>query len=224
MNEEFGDLKLVQGTLAPSSEEVAIASEIIQAVDKKPNMKPIDVAGFLLEVAKGKYGDSWRPYTRAWPVDASANPLILDFFRATNAHPEGDTTAWCAAFVNWCLLKSYKGNPPKGASLPTNSAASASFRTWGKEALLYDAASSTLAGSFEPRPGDIVVFEEIRPNGIPDPVHGHVTFFVEMDDDRIRVLGGNQFEGKPIVHAINSKWMSKSGKLQLHSIRRDPGL
>jgi CHAP domain len=224
MNQEFANEVSVQGTLQPSLQENEIASEIIKAVDSSGKVRPIEVAGFLLDVARGKYGDDWRPYTRAWPVDAHANPLILDFFRATKTHPVGDTTAWCAAFINWCILKGHKGSVPEGGSPGTSSAASSSFREWGTGVLTYDNASSSLLGSSQPRAGDLAVFAEVRQDGSLDPIHGHVGFFLDMDSARVRVLGGNQFEGHPIVHAINVKWIPKNGFLRLHSIRTDKSL
>jgi CHAP domain len=224
MNQEFADQVTVQGTQQPSSAEVATANQIIEAVSKIENARPIEIVGFLLDVARGKHGAEWSPYTRAWPVDAPANPLILDFFRATKTSPVGDTTAWCAAFVNWCISKAHGGKLPVGGSPPTGSAASASFRTWGKQSLAFDPQSGSLAGPFTPALGDVVVFQEMLPSGQPDPVHGHVSFFVKMNADEIWCAGGNQFEGRPVVHAINSKPIPKLGRLQLHSIRRDPAL
>jgi hypothetical protein len=223
MNQEFANQVSVQGTQQPTSDEVITANKIIEAVSRLDSARPIEIVGFLLDVARGKYAE-WRSYTRAWPVDAPANPLILDFFRATKTSPVGDTTAWCAAFVNWCISKAHGGKLPPGATPPTGSAASASFRTWGRESLAFDPKSGSLNGSFTPALGDLVVFQEMLPNGQPDPVHGHVSFFVKMDADGVWCAGGNQFEGKPVVHAINSKRIPKFGKLQLHSIRRDPAL
>jgi hypothetical protein len=223
MNKEFGDVRTEQGTAQPSDEETKIASDIIAAVPK--GLRPVEVAGFFLDVAAGKYRSEWQPYTRAWPKTAHANPLILAFFRRINAIPAGDTTAWCAAFVNWCLLQSNGSSRSADATPPTKSASSGSFRTWGKSRGLYDARSNTLTSNFQPRLGDVVVFQEMLSDGSPDPMHGHVGFFLEMSLDAIRVLGGNQFEGRPIVHAINAKWIPKiQTGLQLHSIHSDPSL
>ena len=135
MNQEFANEVSVQGTLQPSSEENDTALEIIKAVEGLGGVRPVEIAGYLLDVARGKHGEEWRTFTRAWPVDAHANPLILDFFRATKTSPMGDTTAWCAAFVNWCILKSHQGQIPLGGSRPTRNAASSSFRNWGVPAV-----------------------------------------------------------------------------------------
>jgi hypothetical protein len=83
---------------------------------------PVDVARYFLAVGDGKYGDQWKPYTRAWPV--RWNPVIVTFFHATTTEPQGDETSWCAAFVNWCFLH-LKG------SAATQSASSGSFCTFG---------------------------------------------------------------------------------------------
>jgi hypothetical protein len=219
MNQEFGDVITNLGTGTPSNDEVDIANEIIAAAPT--NVTPMNVAGFFLDVARGKYGDTWRPYTRAWPKEAHANPLILSFFNRIGSKPLGDTTAWCAAFVNWCLLQSWGDSPPPGSTPPTRSASSGSFRSWGRRSLMYSPASNKLFGGFEPSVGDLVIFQEIRLDGVPDASHGHVAFFLDMDEDRIKVLGGNQFEGHPVIHAINVKWLTKKGQPQLHSIRSD---
>jgi uncharacterized protein (TIGR02594 family) len=212
MNEEFGDVTLMTGTLQPSSDEKDVGNQIIAAVEKL-NKRPIDVAQFLFDIARGNHGPTWQPYTRAWPKDAHANPLIVDFFNATQLKPMGDTTAWCAAFVNWCIKKS-------AGSTATNSAASASFINWGTVVGTFDPQSSSLVLNIPPRLGDVVVFQDVLSGGQLDPNHGHVAFYVEHDSQRIMVLGGNQFEGQPVVHAINAKWFLMTGSPRLYSIRR----
>ncbi|WP_245490085.1 CHAP domain-containing protein [Rhizobium ruizarguesonis] len=221
MNGEFGNELLVQGTLQPSSAEVAVARQIIDAADALSQSRPVEIAGFLLEVARGTHGNDWQPYTRAWPKDAHANPLILDFFSAAKCSPKGDETAWCAAFVSWCILKGRKGAPTASLDKVPKNAGSSSFRTWGEPVVTFDTSSSVVRTHSAPQIGDLVVFQEMRANGTPDPTYGHVTFFVGMDGTRIQCLGGNQFEGHPTVHAINVKWIPIDGKLRLHSIRRN---
>jgi uncharacterized protein (TIGR02594 family) len=218
MNQEFADAISVQGTAHPTSSQQAVADSIIHAVETLTNVSPLQVAAFMLDIARGNHGDEWRYYTRAWPIDAPANPLILNFFSATHTTPVGDTTAWCAAFMNWCMIKAHKGRVPAGGNPPTASAASSSFRRWGKA--VYDPLSAG-ANSGSPQVGDLAVFQEVNSAGTVDPVHGHVAFFLDMDNNRVKVLGGNQFEGNPVVHAINVKWIPKTGRLQLHSIRTD---
>ncbi len=197
------------GTNPPKSEEEVLAKKVL---DKAPtNCKPIDVALYFLGVANGQQGEELRSYTTAWPV--RWNPVIVKFFAATNTTPSGDTTAWCAAFVNFRLQQAAKGRAPiAGASDPTFSAASSSFRGWSSKV--------DLDKGETPEPGDIVVFRNKT-----SPGHGHVGFYVAQDANTILVLGGNQFEGTPVRHAINRKRLVKNGSvLQFHSFRTDPQL
>ena len=74
-------------------------------------MKPLDIA--LQE-----YGE-WE-----WPGNEQ-NPRILHYFK-TIGHPwvKDDETAWCAAFVNFCL---YSGGKKQTGKLNARS-----FLTYGK--------------------------------------------------------------------------------------------
>ena len=197
------------GTHPPQPDEEILANKVL---DKAPtNCSPVEVALYFLDVAAGKYGDDLRPYTTAWPV--RWNPVIVKFFTTTSTTPSGDTTAWCAAFVNYCLIQSAIGRKQiSGAADPTYSAASSSFRSW-----------STKIDLDKRRPGDVVVFQSKS-----SPGHGHVGFFVAEDAKRpgnIIVLGGNQFEGSPVRHAINRKSLATDGGvLKVHSYRTDPQL
>lgn len=192
------------GTQPPTSREAILAKRVLSSVPV--GKSPIDVALYFLDVAAGKYGEELKPYTTAWPI--RWNPVIVEFFTATNTTPSGDTTSWCAAFVNYCLLMAAKSKVlPLGSAEPTHSAASRSFRTW---------ATTTTT----PSAGDLVVFEDRDSKG-----HGHVGFFLKETPSSILVLGGNQFEGHPIRHAINRKFIAKSGAvLEFLSYRTDPQL
>jgi hypothetical protein len=211
--------QLSAGRLRPLPEEVKEADNIIDACPTATT--PIAVAVFLREVALGKKNQEWMQYGRAWPE--RANPLIVRFFDATDTIPQGDVTAWCAAFVNWCMIHSRRNRPGADAfAMPTMSAASGSFRTWGR-GIEFQKGGPEPTG-FVPRPGDLVVFE-LMVGGVPDPTRGHVGFFVSRDAGNIVVLGGNQFEGRPLVHAICQKSIPMWGEtLQIHSIRTDPSL
>lgn len=193
-----------QGTQSPTSDEEKKARFLLDT--EFPNALPVEIGLYFLDIKDGKLGDEYRPYVTAWPV--RWNPVIVEFFRATDTRPAGDTTAWCAAFVNYCILRSRQYRTvPMGAHGPNGSAASRTFRSWGME-------------TNTPKPGDIVVFKDKT-----DDAHGHVGFFLQQANDKILVLGGNQFEGSPIRHAISSKWIAKNGKkLELHSFRTDPVL
>jgi uncharacterized protein (TIGR02594 family) len=188
------------GDRPPLNGEEKIAKAIITRAPVGPT--PFEVAKFFLAVAKGEYGKQWQPYAQGWPV--RWNPVIVNFFQATSTTPEGDVTAWCAAFVNWCFLRAGKGNA-------THSASSGSFRTFGVE-------------TASPSPGDIVVFRRVNTNENIDP-RGHVGFFVETVGDKILVLGGNQIEGHESSHMVSSKpFGMKNAKLTFHSFRTDARL
>jgi len=105
------------------------------------------------------------------------NPRIVQYLRSTTLDAPSashDETAWCSAFVNWCVERAgYEG---------TDSAWAKSWLRWGRDA------------GGEPPPGSVVVLE--RP---PDPSSGHVGFLVEGPDlarpreqRLVTLLGGNQ--------------------------------
>ncbi|WP_055046931.1 CHAP domain-containing protein [Devosia sp. A16] len=159
-----------------------------------------------------RYFDQAVPesFQERWP-DAYANPLIVWFFLETRTKPEGDLTAWCAAFVSWCLERSGVAS--------ARSAASAAYRSWGEAAW-----SNGEALPGKAQPGDIAVFRQLS-----DPAHGHVGFFMGVDpqsDGRIMVLGGNQRTQGAVrkSHAVTHVSMRTTGNLELHSIRTAPGL
>lgn len=193
--EPYTETALV-GTAPPSKVEINTAYQILR--NSPYDTTPITVAQYFLSVGAGAYGEALRPYAREWPI--RANPMIFHFFSSTQTKPEGDTTAWCAAFVNWCLLRarakketqigkapgffSQSGDPFDVADLKahsTNSASSGSFRCWTKSA--------------EPKVGDIVVFANKGTESLT-PVcrgQGHVAFYLGTPaSQRVRVLGGNQ--------------------------------
>jgi uncharacterized protein (TIGR02594 family) len=194
------------GTHPPTSQETATARRVLDAVPR--GKTPVEIALYFLEVAQGKYGRDLQPYTTAWPVDW--NPVIVEFFTTIHDFPQGDTTAWCSAFVNYCLIASLNGTPPPaGGSRPTMDAGSRSFRTWGTQ-------TST------PQPGDVAVFVNQS-----SPGHGHVGFFLADQGTSVLVLGGNQFDGTPVRHCVCRKAIpknSRTGGLKLHSYRTDKTL
>ncbi len=100
-------------------------------------------------------------------VGSGSNPRIIEYLHSTNlGAPDNnkDETAWCSAFVNWCIENSgYAG---------TDSAAALSWASWG-------------ASTSAPVPGDLVVFNW-------GGGHGHVGFFVSATATKVQVLGGNQ--------------------------------
>ena len=99
---------------------------------------------------------------------AAANPRIVDYLQSTGLSATmatSDETAWCSAFVNFCVEQAgFEG---------TNSASARSWLKWGVE-------------TDKPVPGCICVFERGAPPS------GHVAFFVSESGDDVEVLGGNQ--------------------------------
>ncbi len=220
--EQFSDLpdadydpidSIPQGTDPPLEEEVRLAQLVLDGAPRATT--PLEVARYFLAVGEGAYGEELRPYIGAWPV--RWNPVLVEFFNATRTRPMGDVTPWCAAFLNWCLMRAREGAAPReGVAAPTASASSGSFRTWG--------AHVDVAAGHAPRPGDVVVFQRTDPT-YAAAGRGHVGFFVREEADRVLVLGGNQFEGSPRRHVINAKWLRKQGGvLVLHSYRTDAAL
>ena len=141
------------GKKRPLDAEEKVAASILASSPEGPT--PYEVASYFLSVATGQYGDELKPYVQGWPV--RWNPVIVTFFQATSTKPEGDVTAWCAAFVNWCFLRADHGPA-------THSASSGSFRSFGTE-------------TANPSPGDLVVFR--RTNSEKAALgQGHVGFFI----------------------------------------------
>lgn len=98
------------------------------------------------------------------------NPRIVAYHQATGLKAQDDETAWCGAFVAWCLRR---------AGISYNKEPSASARSW----LSWGRAIKT------PTIGCVVVFWR----GKRDGWQGHVGFYAGRDSqDRILVLGGNQ--------------------------------
>ena len=113
------------------------------------------------EVALREYG-TWE-----WP-GSEHNPRVLQYFKEIgHAWVKDDETAWCAAFVNWCLLQAGK---PQTGKLNARS-----FLEYGQ-------------GTESPVLGDLVVLWRIS----RDSGFGHVGFFVRMSANSIYILGGNQ--------------------------------
>jgi hypothetical protein len=186
----------VVGTAPPTPDEINKAYDLL--VNAPFGGAPIDVAQYFLAVGAGAYGQEYRPFAREWPV--RANPLIFQFFTSTQTTPKGDVTAWCAAFVNWCLLRAHaktsdeiglspnfyikKGKPFPTENLArhsTNSASSGSFRCWDK--------------IDQPTRGDIAVFKDAGTDNLTPRClgSGHVAFFVKIPSAGVvQVLGGNQ--------------------------------
>lgn len=96
------------------------------------------------------------------------NPRIVDYLRSTNLGGDmasNDETAWCSAFVNFCV--------EQAGFAGTDSAGARSWLKWGRK-------------TDTPVTGCIVIFERGAPPS------GHVAFYVSESADQVKVLGGNQ--------------------------------
>lgn len=102
---------------------------------------------------------------------AQHNPRILEYHATTTLRASTDETAWCSSFVNWCLRQ---------AGIPgTNSAAAASWLTWGQ-------AVSTRAGAIT------VIYNAGAANTSLSVSGNHVGFLVLETGSHYILLGGNQ--------------------------------
>lgn len=94
------------------------------------------------------------------------NAEVLKYFKDIGLKwVKDDETAWCAAFVNWCLLKA--GKPHTGA---LNARSLLKYGTDTKK----------------PELGDIVVLWRISPTS----PYGHTGFYIKDTKDLIYVRGG----------------------------------
>jgi len=114
----------------------------------------------LLEVGLSQYGLKEIPGIKN-------NPEIMKYFHSIGQDwVQGDETAWCSAFVNWCAKK-------KGLEY-TGKLNARSWLNLGMECSLNVA--------------DIVVLWRES----PDSWKGHVAIPIKEDDNYIWCLGGNQ--------------------------------
>jgi uncharacterized protein (TIGR02594 family) len=120
-----------------------------------------------MAIAKGELG-------QREVVGSGHNPRILQYLRSTTIDfpsASRDETAWCSAFVNWCIEEAgYAG---------TDSAWAKSWINWGRPIR-------------EPRPGCIVVWDRDTFQGGHIADGGHVGFYLSSDSDSVKVRGGNQ--------------------------------
>lgn len=119
------------------------------------------------------------------------NTEIVSWFKFTSLDRSDwhDSTAWCSVFVN----AAFGLNGGKG----TNDARAISWAKWGKE-VEYD----------EAQPGDVVVFEW------RDGSH-HVALFLDQDEERVQVIGGNQGGAAAYGGEVDEKWFSKDDVINL---------
>jgi hypothetical protein len=187
----------VVGRGKPEPIEIDMAYEML--LETPYDTQPIHVAEHLLAVGTGAYGQTLRPFAREWPV--RANPAIFHFFSATgDAQPRGDLTPWCAAFLNWCLLRARaKARDEIGRAPGSYSRSGRSFSDANIQRYSTGSASSGSFRCWEPSPtktkGQIAVFKDAGTEGSTASCRGtgHVAFYLSSPRaDRILVLGGNQ--------------------------------
>jgi uncharacterized protein (TIGR02594 family) len=182
-----------------------------EIVSHAPEMtEPYKVAEYFKTSVPERYQMSWPEPDRAHPT--LANPLIVLFFASTRTAPAGDTTAWCAAFVNWCL--SHAGIEG------TRSAKSQSFLDWGMS--VWSKGDNPMPA--QAKMGDIAIFRHQS-----NPEKGHVCFFRNISNKQpksIEVIGGNQIrgQGKNKIHLIDVVTMRVDEDLELFSVRTAKGL
>ncbi|AVR95637.1 TIGR02594 family protein [Pseudoduganella armeniaca] len=118
---------------------------------------------------------------------AGANSHIIDYFKATDLNKKDastDETAWCAAFCNWCLVKSgFAGD---------NSAWAANFKKWGRPTRNNKPAFGAVA---------LIRFKSGK---------HHVTFVAGLSKDgsRLATLGGNQGDFSAVTHShVPADWV-----------------
>lgn len=161
---DFKDSPVLFGLDLPTTKELKLSEQILG--DAPKDVDPLVVAQYFESVSA--VNEDGEFFNAEW--SDRANPVIVAFFVETKTVPDGDETAWCAAFMNWCLARAnFRG---------TDSALSGTFRCYSRERKT-------------PLPGDIAVFGKTyypkRGKGF-----GHVAFFVEFEDNGVQVLGGNQ--------------------------------
>lgn len=129
-----------------------------------------------LEIGRGELGVAEQP-------GLAANPRILDYiatfpYLAQHLHPaqrvpmsQTDETAWCACFVNWCLLRAGQRPGPDAMA-----------ESW----LRYGVSIGT------PQPGAICVIFNPRLASATSASGWHVGFWTDAAEGGVIMLGGNQ--------------------------------
>lgn len=114
-----------------------------------------------LQIAFNEYGISEI-------IGAKHNPDVLKYYKEVgHSWVKDDETAWCAAFVGYCLEKAGLGS--------TRKLNARSYLDYG-------------TSTTKPQFGDIVVFWRGSKNGW----QGHVGFYINERDGMIYTLSGNQ--------------------------------
>ncbi len=178
------------GSGRPDDSEMKRAYEIL--LNSPYGKPPHEVASYFLDL---KGADA--KFRREWPI--RANPVIYHFFSATHTRPLGDVTPWCAAALNWFMLRAHATSKDQIGVAPAGF--SKSGKAFTPEQLSKYSTRSASSGSFrclkktqQPEKGDILVLANKGTLGLSPKCigSGHVAFFLKMDGDRAHVIGGNQ--------------------------------
>ena len=116
-----------------------------------------------------------------------SNPRITEYHATTTGGRKSDDTAWCAAFVSFCMKNS--GNEFV-ASQNLGSALAADWLKWGKPIT-------------EPTWGAVCVLDPLD-----DVSSGHVGFLTASDETHVTLLAGNQKDANG-NDSVNEKQFSK---------------
>ena len=154
-----------------------------------------DISDDQLAAFNDEYDNSWPYYMQEEiPKDINnpeagtypyENPLIVLFFNETQLrdYKATDETSWCAAFVNFCIVKAYAGRADS-STLPTPPLHGLAERF-----------NSFASQTSTPKCGDIVVFRRRYTNNAGKIKYGgHVGFYIMESENKksVYVLGGNQ--------------------------------
>jgi uncharacterized protein (TIGR02594 family) len=189
------------GTNPASGPEEDKARELLNASPAKKDL--LETARYFANITDKN--DKGYFYNAQWPNIPGGhwNPVLIGFYQSTSLpkpyiYKHGDTIDWCAAFMNYCLIR--------GGYEHTSDAMSGSFRTLGKSIPVKNA-----------KAGDIIVFRRPGPDG--DVGHGHVAIFLDSVEGGFHVLGGNQRAGKSYSSVNETTILAPSKQLLFHSIR-----
>jgi uncharacterized protein (TIGR02594 family) len=156
--------------------EPRIPGTIVGTLRRDERIKLVSVSGdgYWYKILGSRGLSGWSSHKFLAPVIAGGavvpgdgdNPRIVEYLQSTTLEApmrNNDETAWCSAFVNWCVERAgYEG---------TDSAWAKSWLNWGKAIP-------------KPRRGCVVILT--REGG------GHVGFYMGGTKTTITVLGGNQ--------------------------------
>ncbi|HTF97346.1 MAG TPA: TIGR02594 family protein [Cellvibrio sp.] len=118
-------------------------------------------------------------------VGKGSNPRIIKYHASTTLKAKSDEIPWCSSFVNWVI---------KEAGMQgTNSAAAASWLTWGEK-------SSAKTGAIT------VIRNANAANSSLTSSGNHVGFLIQETATHYELLGGNQSNRVRTTYYPKSSW------------------